>query len=260
MERMIHTSIRKLKTFGLTVAKCSNWPSIALTKLGYGAGPEIIHFRDRFKLKPVPPLRATWGEIFEPAIADLYNFGSATPDLVIDVGANMGSFACRAAYLQPAATIHAFEPSEKHGNFLDENIRLNNLHNVTLHREAVTKDGREVTFSEHVTGGSSSIFFQHANGASRKLKSTSLAVIDFSKSKSLFLKLDCEGAEGEIIEWVCEHSTELPPRIRIAAEWHHWCPISREESIRLLRANGFVAEGQILFDESYLFASRSPAS
>ncbi|MEO6871050.1 MAG: FkbM family methyltransferase [Chthoniobacterales bacterium] len=147
----------------------------------------------------MPPLRATWGEIFEPAIADLYDFRDTVPDLIIDIGANMGSFTCWAAYLRPKAVVHAFEPSEKHADWLEKNAVLNGLSNVGVHRKAVTNDGREVLYSHFDAGGSSGIFL-HGEGRVEKITSTSLDCIDFAKSASVFFKIDCEGAEGEIIE------------------------------------------------------------
>ncbi|MBV9657213.1 MAG: FkbM family methyltransferase [Verrucomicrobia bacterium] len=202
----------------------------------------------------LPPLKQTWGEVFEPAIADLYKIAQASPDLIIDVGANIGAFACRAAFLHRSATVHAFEPSEKHVQMLEENIRLNGLTNVTVHRAAVTKDGRDVLFSALGTGGGSGIFL-HEGGSPVAMQSTTLATVDIQGAQSLFVKLDCEGAEGEIIDWLCSHRAQLPPRVQIACELHHWCPIPIEQMIGNLQLHGFAVQEAILFDESYLFAS-----
>jgi FkbM family methyltransferase len=201
------------------------------------------------------PLKETWGEIFEPAIADLYGIRTCAPDLIIDVGANIGAFSCLAAHVHPAAQVHAFEPSGPHADLLAENVALNRLNNVVLHRKAVTKDGRAVIFSKFGTGGASGIVLQ-GDGPSIRLESTSLDCVDFAPARFLFLKLDCEGAEGEIIEWICANLASLPANINVACEYHHWCPTSLEELLRLLRAHGFEAEPRTLFDESYLFASR----
>ncbi len=96
----------------------------------------------------MPPLKEAWGEIFEPAIADLYGIRACQPDLIIDVGANIGAFTCLAAYLHPDAQVHAFEPSPPHADRLADNVALNRLANVVLHRKAVTKDGRTMVFSQ----------------------------------------------------------------------------------------------------------------
>ena len=258
MSRSPHLLFRKLKTLGLTIARCSNWFAIARAKLRLGRDPETVQLRSGLRLKIMPPLRATWGEIFEPAIADLYQIRSASPDLIIDVGANIGSFACLAARLHPASAVHAFEPSEVHAQLLQENVQLNRLTNVTLHRQAVTRDGREVLFSALGSGGGSGIFL-HDGGRPTALRSTSLATIDFRPFHSLFLKLDCEGAEGEIVEWICANLATLPAKIVIACEYHHWCPVPHRDIVRALREARFRVEEKTLFDESYLFASRDPS-
>src|SRR5689334_1575092 len=62
----LHLVKRKLKTFGLTALSCSNWLPISSAKIGVGIGPNVIRFRNGSCLKILPPLRSTWGEIFEP--------------------------------------------------------------------------------------------------------------------------------------------------------------------------------------------------
>ncbi len=254
MTRPLHLLIRKLKTFGLTMARCSNWFAISSAKMGLSRDPEVIRLRNGLCLRIMPPLRATWGEIFEPAIAELYQIRKARPDVIVDVGANIGAFACLAAQLHRQSALHAFEPSEAHAQLLEENVRLNRLTNITVHRQAVTKDGREVLFSALGSGGGSGIFL-HDGGHSSTLRSTSLSSIDFRPFSSLFLKLDCEGAEGEILEWVGANQSTLPARIMIACEYHHWCPVPLAEIVRGLRDHGFAVEEKTLFDESYIFAS-----
>lgn len=255
MTRFFHVLLRKFKTLRLTLQKCTNWPAIVLAKAGLSSGPEFIVLRDGFRLAIMPPLKNTWGEIFEPAIADLYGITQSDPDLIIDVGANIGAFACRAAFLHRRATIHAFEPSKAHAELLRKNIGLNRLENVVLHTAPVTKDGRRVVFSHLGSGGSSGIFLQEGRTGSVDLQSVSLAEIDFGQFNSAFIKLDCEGAEGEIIEWICANLGKLPRQIAIACEYHHWCPVPQHEIVRTLNAHGFVAEQKALFDEPYIFAA-----
>lgn len=251
--RALHLLQRKVRTFGETIAHCSNWPAISLAKLGISEGPKILQFRDGFRLEAMPPLSATWGEIFEPAIADVYSIRDASPDLIIDVGGNIGAFSCFAARTHPAAAVHAFEPSPEHSTLFEVNISHNHLRNVHLHRQPVTKDGREVIFSARGTGGASGIFL-HDEGSQSTLQSTTLGAVPFADAKSLFVKLDCEGAEGEIIDWICTNRARLPRKVQIAAEMHHWCPVPHDEIIANLKSHGFAVREEILFDEAYLFA------
>ncbi len=256
MIQLLHIFRRKATTLGLTIRICSNWPSITLAKLGLSSGPEIIRFRDGFRLKILRPLKSTWGEIFEPAIADVYQIARQAPELIIDVGANIGAFACRSAFLHSNATIHAFEPSAEHGAMLRKNIGVNGLSNVIVHDYPVTKDGREVIFSRIGAGGSSGIFLKDNSDSAIPLKSVSLDGIDFAAFESCFFKLDCEGAEGELIEWICSNLSKLPKYIVLVCEYHPWCPVPIDESLAKLKASGFSAEQKDPFDECYIFASK----
>lgn len=257
MNHLLHIFLRKTTTLRLTIARCSNWPAIVRAKLGVSKGPEVVCFRDGFRLEIIRPLKSTWGEIFEPAIADLYEITRHAPDLIIDVGANIGAFACRAAFLHREAIVHAFEPSEAHAAILRKNIALNRLENVIIHDYPVTKDGRDVVFSRIGSGGSSGIFLQDNRDSAAVLKSVSLDQIDFGGFRSAFIKLDCEGAEGEIIDWICKNLSKLPRNITIACEYHPWCPIAPEHSLTKLKEHNFDACDKILFDERYIFASMS---
>lgn len=252
----LHLAKRKLKTVAATVRACSNWPTVARARRNPAASIDALRFRSGLQLRPMPPLHRTWGEVFEPAIADVYGIRRCEPDFIVDVGANIGAFACLGAHTHPRAQVHAFEPSPTHADLLEANVALNRLTNVVLHRAPVTKDGRDVVFSELGAGGASGIIL-HEGGRSIPMPSVSLDCLDFSGKASAFFKLDCEGAEGEIIEWICANRSKLPSRLLLACEYHHWCPISDSQLLTMLRDHGFRAEPRTLFDESYLFARRA---
>ena len=90
------------------------------------------------------------------------------------------------------------------------------------------------------------------------MPSVNLEVVDFPGSRRAFIKLDCEGAEGEIIAWICQNLPRLPASLKIACEWHGWCPIPipMADAVALLERHEFRVETPQLFDEQYLFASR----
>ena len=251
-----HVLGRKVQTFAVTIKRCENWPALTAAKLGLANDVNEVRLRDGCRLRVMTPLKATWGEIFEPAIADLYGIVRRGADVIVDIGANVGAFACHAAFLHRDALIHAFEPSKAHAAILRENISLNSLTNVIVHEAPVTRDGREVTFSKLGAGGSSSIFLHSGRDSFENLASVSPEVIDFGNAESVFFKLDCEGAEGELIEWICENVDRLPRKVSVACEYHPWCPVPITQSVERLRQHGFQAEESTLFDESYLFGSR----
>lgn len=249
-----HVFRRKLRTFSTLVARCANWPQVAADRLGLQNRPFTIHLRNGLNVEPLGSLRTTFGEIFEPAIADVYGIRYARADLVVDVGANIGAFACLAAHCLPGARIHAFEPSRPHADQCERNAALNHLENLVVQRAAVTGDGRDVRFQIKGDGGSSGLFLPGEHEIA--MPSVSLDAVDFAGSTRAFIKLDCEGTEGEILEWVCHNLPRLPPSLRIACEWHGWCPVPIAAAAATLARRGFAVDTPMLFDEQYLFASR----
>ncbi len=254
----LHVLRRKLRTVATTIARVRNWPAVSLSRVGLGPPRAALRLRDGPTIEPLHPLRATWGEIFEPAVADLYEIRAARgPDVIVDIGANVGAFTCLAAHCHPQAVVHAFEPSAEHMAQLERNVSANGLKNVHFHPQAVTADGREVRFLVNGAGGSSGLFLPGDHEV--VMPSVSLATLDFSPFRSAWFKLDCEGAEGEIVKWICAHRAALPSTVHVACEYHQWCPVSLPEMQRRLEESSFAVTTPTRFDEQYLFAD-SPAS
>jgi FkbM family methyltransferase len=111
---------------------------------------------------------------------------------IVDIGANIGSFAVLAALCAPNAQIHAYEPHPKAFSWLSKN--LNDL-NITIFNQAVSDRDGELKFDarEHTT-----LSFLSSSG--------SIVVNAITPSKIFpeqtidFLKVDCEGAEFEIFK------------------------------------------------------------
>ena len=199
---------------------------------------------------------SAWGAIIEPAVLDVYGIRRANPDIIVDVGAHLGGFSCLAAHTHPRASVHAFEPQEDIALFLRQNIEDNGLTNVTVHPHVVTRDGRTVTFYPQHQPGGSGIFCQGSEKPV-SLRSVTLDVVDLEAHRSLFLKLDCEGTEAELIDWMLDNQDSLPPTVHIACEWHPWCPGSLGTTLARMRAAGFVATSRELLGETYLIGERS---
>ncbi len=208
--------LRKLNTFRNIIATCSNWPEISLVKLGLSAKRVgEIRLRNGLVIGVDRGVRDDWGVVFEPAIVDVYGAVGSDADLFIDVGTHIGCFSCLAAYTHPSARVYAFDPNAAVAAQAERNFARNKLCNVTLVKSAVTEDGREVEFAGMENPGSANIY-NAAPGAATRLSSTTLDCVDFARAESLFVKLDCEGAEGEIVGWLVAHLKRLPPRVRVA--------------------------------------------
>ncbi len=247
---------RKLRTFRTTVRYCKNWPAILLARYGLAKPPDVIKHRNGTTIEAPESFRNNWGQFFEPFIADVYGILVAGHlDLIVDVGANIGAFSSLAARRHAKSKIIAYEPNSAVTDKLLRNLKANAPGRAThiAHPLAATK--RTVTFYDNGAGGSSSYLLEGRNA--REMTTVTPDDIPWQSAQSAFVKLDCEGAEGEIIDWFIQHADKLPPIFVLACEYHPWCPVSREESEKNLLDAGFLTVSKTLFDEPYLFAFRS---
>lgn len=120
---------------------------------------------------------------------------------VIDIGAHIGSFAVRIASLFPTAKIYAFEPFPENFQFLTENIKLNRYQKRIIPFQ-LGVGGRIGEGNLHISNHNSGAHSLYGNSSiSTKIRITSLkSIFDKQKIKIChLLKLDCEGAEYEIL-------------------------------------------------------------
>ncbi|GAB7140419.1 hypothetical protein RsTz2092_03670 [Deferribacterales bacterium RsTz2092] len=127
-------------------------------------------------------------------------------DCIIDIGGNIGTVSMYLAKKHPNIKIYAYEPTKRnYENFL-KNIKLNNIPDgiITLFNKAVTKDSRDVHISTMLqNSGGSNIFTPKSTSdtSGGDVPSTTLDKIfeENNINKCALLKIDCEGAEYEIL-------------------------------------------------------------
>lgn len=259
MKQTVSNILRKFSILAITIRHCRNWIPVSLARAGLIEGRFPVVSRHGVKIEPWVSIRANWGSIFEPLLSDAYGIGRArNPDIILDVGANHGAFSVLASFLYPQARVVAYEPNEEIRDLLDRNLRINGRQNVEVIHRALAAESREVVFYDSGGGGSSSYVLPGENA--RKMQTTSLDQFEWRGARRLFIKLDCEGAEGEIIEWICRNISALPADIQIACEYHPWCPLPLHRAVQMLHAAGFTAEVQERFGEEYLQASKVPGA
>lgn len=127
--------------------------------------------------------------------------------VVIDIGAHIGTFSLFAATKYPRSHVYSFEPSPENFALLNKNIETNNLaKRITSFNIAVT-DGKKktVTLNFHPSNfGMHSVIFDYdlgEKGERHEVKAISLEKIFYENKIKMcqILKLDCEGAEYEIL-------------------------------------------------------------
>ncbi|MDZ7378778.1 MAG: FkbM family methyltransferase [candidate division KSB1 bacterium] len=129
-------------------------------------------------------------------------------DIVIDVGANVGTLTCQAAArVGPTGRVHAFEPHPLLCRFLAENLELNSFRNVVVHCCALGDSDGEVPFAyggsdeAWYVGASSAVVRRLAPGGSARIvvQVRRLDSFDIGDGDIALMKVDVEGYEGLVL-------------------------------------------------------------
>ena len=131
---------------------------------------------------------------------DVEDFEINTNDTVIDIGAHIGLFSLLVSQLCKTGKILSFEPVSENFNLLVSNLKLNHIENILPFNMAVSKNSGRLDLFLNNDQSAHNIFSKSSESIS--VESTSLQkIFDENKISSCkLLKLDCEGAEYQIID------------------------------------------------------------
>jgi FkbM family methyltransferase len=189
---------RRLKLTPLAARKLTSWPRF-MFNYALGLVPEAPYeFRNRARIRigrgidhvPIIEifLREDYGAVADGAV-------------ILDLGANIGTFSVYAATTARDVTIYAYEPMAEFYRLMKENIRLNRLDGaVKCFNSAVGSDTRvRELFVEGADLFFPSLVAPGGDGAARKVRVSCTTLADILDSNELqridLLKMDCEGAE-----------------------------------------------------------------
>lgn len=186
-------------------------------------------------------------EVFNKDAYIFNKLGLKEDSIVIDIGAQIGCFAVKAAKIAKKGKVYCFEPEPQNFNILKKNVKINKLSNVFYFRKAVTGvQGIVKLFipCEHAKKqtGEYSIFKFEGRHQNKYLKvqSTSLnSILSDNKIERVdLLKLDCEGAERQILYSASKEV--LNAFDRIIFEYHLFANVNQFEECKAhLQENGF---------------------
>ena len=131
---------------------------------------------------------------------EIDSFSIKENDSIIDIGGHIGLFSLLISQKSKNARVYSFEPIKDNFNLLNSNLELNNIKNVFAYNLAVSKNLDEVNLFLSDDESAHSIISKESE--SIRVKSISLQkIFDDNKIDTCkLLKLDCEGAEYEIID------------------------------------------------------------
>jgi FkbM family methyltransferase len=213
--------------------------------------------------------RGTWADeaVIRHVVGDReyhppgYEIGA--DDVVVDVGANIGAFAVTASRAAANGRVFAFEPEPENFALLCDNVDRNGCHNVTPVRAAVADTTGEVALSLSEGNSSGHSLRRDHGGDGVVVPAVALGRLleEYRIDRCDFLKLDCEGAEYEILYGLPK---EYFPRIRRVALEYHANPDEKrgkgDELVAFLRGVGFRVDlytSVVGSRNGLVFASRS---
>lgn len=245
-------------SFIRNMAAFQNWYMLYAGRYGFLRKEiELIHRSGlRIKLRPGTDdlrivksnfVKKNYTREFVPIIRD---------SIVVDVGAHIGSFSIMAA--RSAYKVLAFEPEPNNYRMLKKNMELNHLENMSIFEMAVSGiSGYQDIYTYQ--GGSSADYSLYKMGITniKTGRIPTISVEDIIRREDLpridFLKLDCEGAEHDILRNI---SFETAAKILgIATETHSVPPEFSIDIPNRLRELGF--EVKMSRKGGYLYARRT---
>ena len=200
-----------------------------------------------------------FGETWYNKDYDIPHFPIRQDDIVIDIGANQGFFACYAAY--KGAKVFAFEPFEESFKTMMDNLELNQLSDRIVARPWAIggQDGStELIYTNWLGGGMNTINVDFVKEtALNTLGSTTVncytlprIIEEFNINRIRLCKIDCEGAEFDILKQL--KPKDLNKIDAFVLEYHPGYPL--EELLQLVLSWG---THQVSFAEDNEHCERS---
>lgn len=234
-----------VKTFWTTFELCSNWFSILCSKLfntpiksiKLRSGTVFLTAGGRLGKADMTMLGEIWfHEYYNPPFLSLKE-----DDVVFDIGANNGYFTVYAARKVPRGKVYAFEPVPALADLVGRNAETNHLKNIVVEKAAMFSKNGDAEF--HVSREHNGCHSLYERGQEGEIIHVGRVTLDEYCAKQHistinFLKMDCEGAEYEII---LNLSPETLSKIeKIAMEVHDDVTEHKhDEIINFLRKHNF---------------------
>jgi FkbM family methyltransferase len=176
-------------------------------------------------------------DIFFPGAPE-YQPGEA--DVIIDIGAHIGTFAVLAASKVPRGAVHALEACEDTFNFLRINAALNRRGNLHPHHLALF-DRRGTCTLHHDSGNWGHSVVRQLSDRSETVECCTLQQFfaEAGIQRCSFIKFNCEGAEFPIL---LASPPDVLRRARVMLVLYHcdlWSANSKEDLFSYLEASGF---------------------
>lgn len=220
--------LRDFREGARAFAKVRNWREFIGASFPESPGIGEIVFRNgvRVKIRPRQKDRDIVREIWLLRTYNPSGFRIGRRDIVMDIGAHIGAFTLLAATAARDGKVYSVEPADANFALLEENLRVNGIKNAVAHRVALSgSEGTKKLFlsKENTGGGSFYDSFSLFGSPAGSVDVPGVTLSKFMEKNGIdrvdFMKIDCEGAEYEILMGG-GHETLAKVR-RIAMEYHN---------------------------------------
>jgi FkbM family methyltransferase len=221
-----------------------NWPAVVGARVLRKPKPDRLQFRNGVVLTGPKPDVLNWlyYEVWTNQTYTPSGYEIQSGDTVIDVGANIGLFTAFAASSASDVKVYSFEPFASNFAWLRKNVEDSGLTNVRVFQQAVAgSPGQKPFFIDPENCMFHSLVCdQSFDGQKRTHEMVTCTTLDeiFKENRIKcchLLKLDCEGAEFEIL---ASSSPESLNRVRkVVGECH--ANYTAESLCRLLESHAF---------------------
>lgn len=239
-----------IQTLGL-IGTVSNSLSYLSDKLYRLKQNYILRLRNGLQIELRPQVRGVVSDldiVEEVILNNQYKIDFATDyRVVVDIGAQIGTFSLMMASVSPQAQVYAFEPNPENFQLLARNKSLNQLDNLYVFPLAVTgKEQEQVPlFIDSQNRGGHTLF---GHGEMERVTVNAITLQNLFRENSIthvdLLKVDCEGGEYKII---LDSEPEIWSTIKELVLEIHETPetlksYSRKELLDYLGRIGFMYE------------------
>lgn len=235
----------RLHNLWVAVRLFRDWPVFVARYLRHPREPACFQLRNGLRLT-LRPGTSDFRIVREIMVWSEYarsGFELAPTDTVVDIGAQIGIFTSYAAQATPRGRVFSFEPHPDNFRLLEQNRRQNDFSHVTAFNKAVAaQEGRHEFFASAINTGGHSLYQQAGSGEHFEVETVRLE--DVLQKQGVdridYLKIDCEGAEREILRSL---SDDVLHRVRrIVMEVHAEEDTTSAGLAGWLRQRGFNVE------------------
>jgi len=233
---------RRLKLTPLAVSALRSWPRF-MFNYALGLVPRTPY---RFRSGALLGLSRAVDHVPIIEIFLRKDYGDIPEDVttIVDIGANIGAFSIFAARATRNVRVYAYEPMASFHRMLDENVRVNDAAGtIRTFNMAVGDSDRDRDLVVEGEGIFFPTMMAPEAGPTRTVRVACTTLGDIMQTNNLpgidLLKMDCEGAEYEILRSISSADFERIREIRM--EYHDLPGEGRnsESLVRLLSGQGY---------------------